>query len=113
MVARTALFQAPPFQVEAELRRLGANLRTARLRRNFTLDDVARKIGVGRRAVTDAEHGKPTATAVTYAALLWTYGLLEGFSDLADPSRDLEGLILARSSERERARAPEGLDNDF
>lgn len=113
MVARTPLFEAPPFEVESAIRRLGADLRTARLRRNLTLDEVAEKIGIGRRAVSDAEHGKPTTTIVTYVALLWAYGLLEDFSELADPNRDTEGRTLARPSERARARSLELLDNDF
>lgn len=85
MVARTALFQAPPYEVEAEIRRLGADLRSARLRRNLTIDAVADKIGIGRRAVSDAEHGKLTTTVVTYAALLWVYGLLEGLCERTSP----------------------------
>lgn len=113
MVARTLLFEAPPFEVESEIRRLGADLRTARLRRNLTLDEVAAKIGIGRRAISDAEHGKPTTTMVTYVALLWVYGLLEGFSELANPNSDLEGLTLARSTERARARTSGLLNNDF
>ena len=113
MVARTPLFEAPPYEVESGIRRLGANLRTARLRRNLTLDDVAAKIGIGRRAVADAERGKPTTTIVTYVALLWTYGLLEDLGGLADPSNDAEGMALTRSTERARARTLELLDNDF
>jgi len=50
---------------------------------------------------------------VTYAALLWVYGLLDGFGQLADPARDVEGMTLARSGERVRARTAELLDNDF
>lgn len=113
MVARTALFQAPPYEVEAEIRRLGADLRAARLRRNLTISEVSDKIGIGRRAISDAEHGKPTAAVVTYAALLWVYGLLEGLGQLAAPNRDAEGMILARSPERARKRNIELLDNDF
>lgn len=113
MVARNPLSEAPPYAVEAALRRLGQDLRTARLRRNLTLDDAAAKIGAGRRVVADAERGKPTTAVATYAALLWAYGLLEGLGDLADPSGDVEGMTLARSRERIRARASEALDNDF
>lgn len=113
MVARTPLFEAPPFEVEAEIRHLGADLRAARLRRNLTIEEVADKIGIGRRAVSDAEHGKPTTAVVTYAALLWVYGLLDGVGELAAPSRDTEGMTLARTPERARARNLELLDNDF
>ena len=113
MVARTPLFEAPPFEVKSEISRLGADLRTARLRRNLTLDDVAAKIGIGRRAISDAERGKPTTAIVTYVALLWAYGLIGSVSEVADPNKDAEGMTLARSTERERARTQELLDNDF
>jgi len=36
MVAKNLLSQTPPFPVEQAIKRLGANLRTARLRRNPT-----------------------------------------------------------------------------
>jgi DNA-binding XRE family transcriptional regulator len=48
------------YQVERALERLGGNLRTARIRRNHTIEDVAEKIRTGRRAVMDAEKGKPS-----------------------------------------------------
>ena len=113
MVARNSLSEAPPYAVESALRRLGQDLRTARLRRNLTIDDAAAKIGAGRRAVADAERGKPTTAVATYAALLWAYGLLERFGDVADPSGDAEGTTLARSTERVRARPSGSLNNDF
>ncbi len=107
------LATSPPYEVENTLVRLGAQLRTARLRRNLTIAQVAERIGAGARAVADAEKGKPTTAIVTYAALLWTYGLLDDMRLLADPGRDEEGLSLARVGERERARSGGGLDNDF
>ena len=113
MPARNALSVAPPHAVELALSRLGADLRTARLRRNLTLDEVAAKIGAGRRAVADAERGKATTAVAVYVGLLWAYDLLGGVEHLADPARDEEGLTLARAKERTRARRGEGLDNDF
>ncbi|WP_218135085.1 helix-turn-helix domain-containing protein [Parasphingopyxis algicola] len=104
---------APPYEVEQSIVRLGKNLRTARLRRNLTIEQVAEKIGTGPRAVMDAEKGKLGTGIATYTALLWTYGLLESFSALADPASDREGLTLERLSGRERARTSQELDNDF
>ena len=69
MTARNKLLTAPPYAVEQSLKRLGADLRTARLRRNLTIDDVAEKIGTGPRAIGDAEKGKPSTSAAVYAAL--------------------------------------------
>src|ERR1022692_72566 len=113
MPARNMLLLAPPHRVELALKELGSNLRTARLRRNLTIEEVAQKIGAGRRAVSDAEHGKPSTSVATYAALLWAFDLLADVHSLADPARDQEGLILSRSKARVRARRGEALDNDF
>jgi len=113
MTAKNLLSKAPPYPVEQAIKRLGANLRTARLRRNLTIEDVAQKIGTGPRAVMDAEKGKPSTGLVVYTALLWTYDLLGPVSELADPARDEEGLTLELSSGRVRARTKEELDSDF
>ena len=113
MARKNILTSSPPYAVEQVLKRLGKNLRTARLRRNLTIEDVAEKIGTGVRAVMDAEKGKGSASAAVYIALLWAYDLLDQMREVADPAFDEEGLSRSLSKERTRARAKEGLDNDF
>ena len=113
MTAKNTLIQAPPYPVEKAIKNLGANLRTARLRRNLTIEEVGEKIGTGPRAVSDAEKGKISTGIAVYTALLWVYDLLGPMNELADPSLDEEGLFLSLSKDRARARAKEGLDNDF
>ncbi len=113
MTARNKLLTAPPYPVEQMLKRLGANLRTARLRRNLTIGDMAEKIGTGQRAVADAEKGKPSTGIAVYAAMLWALDLLDQITDVAAPEKDEEGQTLALSRERARARPKTGLDNDF
>lgn len=111
---KSGLLEALPFQVDETLRRLGANLRTARVRRGLTLDDVASKINVRRALVADAERGKPSTGIAVYLALLWTYDLLEGASSLANPTADRAGLALLSAEQRQRVRrAEEALDDDF
>ena len=104
---------APPYAVEDALRRLGSNLRTARIRRKLTIREVAEKIGTGPRPVSDAEKGKPSTGVAVYVALLWTYRLLNRLDDVADPVLDKEGLALALDSEPVRARRSNLLDDDF
>jgi len=113
MVARNKLQDAPPFPVEQALKRLGANLRTARIRRNLTIEDAADRIGTGPRAVMDAEKGKASTGIVAYMGLLWLYDLLQPMEDVADPSQDKEGLSLEAAKGRMRVRKGAGLDNDF
>lgn len=113
MTGTNKLQQAPPYQVEQSLKRLGDNLRTARIRRNLTIADAAERIGTGPRAVMDAEKGKPSTGMVVYAALLWLYDLLCELDEVAEPANDKEGLTLDSARQRTRARKSKGLDNDF
>src|SRR5260370_32400159 len=106
MKARNALLGATPYEVETALKKLGADLRTARLRRNLTSEEAAQKIGTSRFAVAAAERGKPSTSVAVYAALLWAYGLIDRLADLADPATDEEGTPLARRRRPVRARHP-------
>lgn len=111
MVARNTLLTAVPYPVEQALKKVGNSLRVARLRRKLTIEEVAEKIGTGARAIRAAENGKPSTGVAVYAALLWAYGLLSPFEQLADPQSDEAGLAMAGVGER--ARKSKGLDNDF
>jgi transcriptional regulator with XRE-family HTH domain len=113
MRARNVLLGAPPHEVERSLKKLGADLRTARLRRNLAAEEVAQKIGTSRFAVADAERGKPSTSVAVYAALLWVYGLADRLGDLADPGTDAEGAQLALLRTPLRARHRKSLSNDF
>ncbi len=100
MSTRNQLIAAPPYAIEKELKALGKNLRLARVRRNLSLQDLADKIGTGRRVIADAERGKPSTAIAVYLGMLWALGMLPQIEDLAHPSRDEEGQILARAQER-------------
>lgn len=113
MSASNQLLQAPPYLVEQALTRLGESLRTARIRRNFTINEVAQKIGTGRRAVMDAEKGKASTGVGVYVALLWVFDLLSQLNDVANPAKDEEGLTLVAPKEKARARKSGELDSDF
>jgi transcriptional regulator with XRE-family HTH domain len=113
MTKKNILTEAPPYAVEQAIKRLGANLRTARLRRNLTVKDVAEKIGTGPRAVSDAEQGKITTGIAVYIALLWTYDFLDPMEILANPATDEEGMASNMRRKRARSARPEELDSDF
>jgi len=117
MSRKNKLLEAPPYAVEQNLKKLGADLRTARVRRKLTIAEVANKIGTGIRAVSDAEKGKASTGLVIYLALLWAYDLLEHMKMVADPVHDIEGQRLSLSQERTRVRNNSTLngeiDNDF
>jgi transcriptional regulator with XRE-family HTH domain len=113
MVARNNLLAAPPYPVEQALKNVGRNLRSARLRREQTIQQVAKRIGTGPRAIRNAESGKTSTSVAVYAALLWAYDLLDSLEKLADPLTDKEGLALAAVKEGKRARKNGDIDNEF
>lgn len=113
MSKKNKLTEAPPYEVERSLKRLGENLRTARIRRNFTIEQVAERIGTGPRAVMDAEKGQPSTGTVVYAALLWLYGRLHALDEVSDPMNDEVGVSLELARRRNRVRKKRNLDDDF
>ncbi|MXV94782.1 MAG: helix-turn-helix domain-containing protein [Gemmatimonadetes bacterium] len=114
MPNRSAITRSPPAAVAQALTRLGRNLRTARLRRQLRLQDVADRLGVSRLTIADLEKGKPSASAAAYLGALWSLGLLSQADNLGDPDRDEEGRILESVRRPQQARRRRRrLDNDF
>lgn len=75
---------------------LGANLRTARLRRNRTLEDIARAVGVGRHTLMRLERGDPGVSIGVLAQVLAAFEVSEQLAAVACPKLDpADGLIPA------------------
>jgi len=113
MANTSRITEAPPAAVEDAIRRLGRNIRTARLRRRLRIEDVANRIGASRFTVADLEKGKPGTSIAAYAGALWALGLLDQMSELADPDRDEEGKVLESARSPKEAPRRRTLDNDF
>lgn len=113
MPRKNQLMAAPPFAVETALKTLGNHLRTARLRRNLSLGEMATKVGVERHSIAEAEAGKPGTAVATYIGILWALNLLPTLDGVADPLDDQEGLTLSGQTNRERARTSGGPSNAF
>ena len=113
MPQKSFLTESPPYAVDETIKKLGRNLRTARLRRNITIEEAADRIGTGVRSVRDAERGKATTAIAVYIALMWLYDVLPGEDSLAGPDSDIEGKRLAMLREPKRAYTGKVIDNDF
>ncbi|MBM5793685.1 MAG: helix-turn-helix transcriptional regulator [Cyanobacteria bacterium K_DeepCast_150m_m2_101] len=103
----------PPAALQHSLLRLGHNIRTARLRRNWRLEDLAARMGVSRFTVADVEKGKPGTSAAAYLGALWALGLLEQLTPVADPDHDSVGKTLEAAQAPQVARRAERLDDNF
>lgn len=114
MNKRASYLNLPPAAVEQVLLQLGRNIRTARLRRNLKLSDLAERVGVSRYLISDIEKGKPTASIAAYVGALWALGLIEELRQVADPDHDTEGKALESArAPKTAAKRKKALDNDF
>ena len=113
MTRISKISEAPPAAVEEALIRLGRNIRTARLRRRLTRQDLAGRIGISRQVLAQIEKGKPTTAIAAYLGALWALGLLNQLKDVADPDRDEEGKTLERARSPKSAPKRRKIDDDF
>lgn len=88
----------------ASLRRLGARLKEARLRRNWTQQQTAEKAGLSESSLKKVEAGSPRITVSAYLALLDVYGLPGSLDSVLANGTDTLGEALARNATRRRAR---------
>lgn len=104
----------PPPLVAAELRRIGLGIKTARLRRNMSQQDLAERMGVSFHTVRHMEQGRTGTAFGFYAHALWILGLLPTLMQVADPALDEEGIALEALTRRERGgQTGGGLSDDF
>jgi len=103
----------PPFEVQQALIKLGENLRTARIRRQIDQDELAAAAQVTRKTLYALEKGAPGVSIGTLLSVLWSLGLLDTVTAVADPDKDEHGRIREAARRPKRVHTPAGNDNDF
>ncbi len=88
------------------LTQLGARLKEARLRRNWSQQQTAEKAGLSESSIKKVEAGSPRITVGAYLSLLDVFGLPTALDQVLSPGSDSLGEALARSATRRRAGAP-------
>ena len=95
-----------PMQVAEQVTQLGQRIRIARIRRGWSVADLANKAGINRNTLTALELGKPgTAVGVCFT-VLWALGLDRTLDGVADPDADLHGKSLEAARRPLRAGKP-------
>ena len=93
-----------PLPVRRLLRKLGADIRDARLRRRIRAATMAERALISRTTLHKIERGDPGVSMGKYATALFVLGLEDGLGELADRSRDGLGLDLLEERLPERVR---------
>ena len=95
-----------PVPVRRALRKLGSDLRAARLRRRIPVAVAAERASIGRSTLNRVEKGDPNVAIGIYGTLLFVLGLVDRIGDLADARADATGLQLEEEHLPTRIRTP-------
>lgn len=102
-----------PMQVSEQVVRLGQRIRIARIRRGWSVADLANKAGINRNTLTALELGKAgTAVGVCFT-VLWALGLDRPLDSIADPDTDLHGKSLEAAQRPSRAGKSRKASEDY
>ena len=96
----------PTMAVVRALRRLGGDLRSARLKRRLPMRVIAERAGISRATLQRVERGDAGVGAGVYASVLHALGLLGDLDVVADPLRDEVGQARSDAATPRRARLP-------
>lgn len=92
-----------PMQVSERVAQLGQRIRVARIRRGWSVADLADKVGINRNTLTALELGKPGTAVGVFFTVMWVLGLDKSLDAIADPDTDLHGKALEASRRPTRA----------
>jgi DNA-binding XRE family transcriptional regulator len=102
-----------PSKAKEALAQLGEHIRMARKRRQWTIAELAKKIGVSSPTIIALEKGEPTVSVGVLVSTLWTLGLETELRYLTNPN-DIEGIRLMNTRLPKKIRTSKRtLDNDF
>jgi len=94
--------RSPPASRRA-LRKLGEDIREARLRRKLPMEVVAQRAATSRPTISRIEKGDPSVGIGIVAAVLQALNLLEKLADVVDPIHDEVGQSITREELPKRA----------
>lgn len=95
-----------PLPVNRALAKLGADIKSARLRRRITTTLMAERAFIARSTLQKVERGDAGVSLGVYATVLFILGLSERIADLADVRTDSVGLQLDEERLPQRVRLP-------
>jgi hypothetical protein len=97
-----------PIPVRRALRKLGQDIRDARLRRRIPTDILAQRASISRTTLYKVEKGDPNVAMGIYATIIFALGMIDRISDLADAIHDTLGRQLDEDRLPKRVRLPRG-----
>lgn len=98
-----------PVPVKQALRKLGKDIRNARLRRRISTAVMAERASISRTTLNRIEKGNLGVALGHYATVLFCLGMIDRLGDIADIRSDPLGLELDEERLPQRIRYPRNL----
>ena len=105
-MSKTRLDLMVPISVKRAVRKLGQDIRDARLRRRIATAVMAERASISRTTLNKIEKGDPGVSLGNYANVLFVLGMAQRLGDLADVRTDAVGLGLDEERLPQRIRKP-------
>lgn len=86
--------QQMPSDLSLSLKKVGADIRRARLRRGITQENLAKRVMINRKTLIQLEKGSPEVGIGILLRALNALGIDESFKHLASPEMDKTGQFL-------------------
>jgi len=93
-----------PPKLKKQLQTIGLNLKVARKKRQFSIEEMALRARVSYDTISRAEKGDPSVSFGIYAQILSVLGLSQDLDLLGTPETDELGSILMEQALPERIR---------
>lgn len=93
-----------PLPVTRALRKLGHDIRDARLRRRLPMAIVTQRASISKPTLIKIERGDPTVSMANYATVLFVIGIVDRLADLVDLKNDPVGRQLEEENLPKRIR---------
>ena len=95
-----------PIPVKTALRKLGQDLRHARVRRRITMELMSQRASISRTTLTKVEKGDPSVALGVYASVIFVLGMLSNLVTLFDTTKYELGRLLEEEHLPKRVRFP-------
>lgn len=93
-----------PIPVKKALKKFGADLKEARIKRRLTMALVEERAGIAHITLTKAEKGDAGVSMGIYTKIMFVLGLIDNVYNLAEPDNDAIGKVYDKENLPKRVR---------
>lgn len=93
-----------PIPVNKALKKLGADLKEARIKRRLTMALVEERAGITHTTLSKVEKGDAGVSIGIYAKVMFVLGLIDNIYNLAEPDNDTVGKVYDKENLPKRVR---------